>query len=115
MKIKFDERIVKCIRKRTKEQRYLKFELGLRYFFLNTDNSDITMDDLVYLDEVKHAIIIFMSKDISSKINSTFLDNAKSEFYEGITNLKKRHPNIPIIDIVLFMEDYYFNDDKGEN
>ena len=115
MKIKFDERIVKCIRKRTKEQRYLEFELGLRYFFLNTDNFDITMDDLVYLDEVKHAIIVFMSKDISSKINSTFLDNAKSEFYEGITNLKKRHPNIPIIDIVLFMEDYYFNDDKGEN
>lgn len=115
----FDERICKLIRSRSKKERFMSFERNLRYFFDSLNGLDITYkdinEDMILLDEVKQSIIIFMSKDMFNETNETFLDNAKQEFYNSLTKLKERHPNLPVANIVLFMEDYYFNDDKGEN
>lgn len=115
--MKFDERITKYIRSRTKEERFMSFELSLRYFFDSLNGSNITSykninEDMILLDEVKQSIIMFMSKDMFNETNEILLNHAKHDFYEGLTKLKERHPNLPIANIVLFMEDYYFNNEK---
>lgn len=39
--MELDERLVKCIRGRTKEERYMRFELKLKYFF--EDTTEVSM------------------------------------------------------------------------
>ena len=119
MKMEFDERICKLIRSRSKKERFMSFEMALKYFFedinrLNVEDKD-KYEDMFLLDEVKQSIIIFMSKDMFNETNEILLNRAKRDFYEGLTKLKERYSEIPITTIVLFMEDYYFNDDKREN
>ena len=115
----FNERVCKIIRGASKKERFMSFEMALKYFF--TDINRLTVEDkdryedMSLLDEVKQSIIIFMSKDMFNETNEILLNRAKHEFYEGLTKLKEKYPEIPIATIVLFMEDYYFNDDKGEN
>lgn len=90
-------------------KRYVEFEHTLRYLCCELKDKTEREDDFL-LDDIKQAIIVFSMKDLSGETNEIFLENMKTDFYNAIAKLEKRHTDIRhgIQIIKQFMEDYYF-------
>lgn len=105
---------INCIINRKREQsdheQWVDFEHTLRYILFDLHNNT-DRDDSFLLDDIKQAIIVFAMKDKFEETNENLLENMKNDFYESITKLEERHPDIKCrtTTIRMFMEKFYFN------
>lgn len=98
----------KLIRIKKKRERYVEFIHSLQYL-LNDLENPVTLEDMMLMDDIKQAVIVFITKNKYKETNKVFLKNMKYEFYDAIKKLSERHSDINSLPIILFMEDYYFN------
>ena len=91
-----------------KNAEWVKFEHELRYLLYDTEKEP-TIDDMRIVDELKQSIIIFFGRSQFNEDNSVFLENAKSDFYNAISELKKRHKDLQISSVKSFAEKFLFS------
>ena len=91
-----------------KNAEWIKFEHELRYLFYDNEK-DPTVDDMMLVDDLKQSIIIFLAKSQFGENDIIFLENAKSDFYSAINELKKRHKDIQISNVKNFAEKFLFS------
>ena len=94
-------------RKKDKHQRFEEFEHILRYVLIER-NEDIDKFDWFMLDQLKHAIIVFLLKNEFNEHNETFLANTQSEFYSALDRIKEKIPSWESEKVKLFVEDFIF-------
>lgn len=97
-------------RNKSDRERWMKFEITLRYLLCELNDKTDRKDSFL-LDDIKQSIIVFVMKDKFEETNKIFLENMKYDFYTAIDELEIRHPDIKgkTRTIKLFMEDFYFN------
>ena len=89
-------------------ERYTRFEHELRYL-LRELKDPLTIEDMLYYDDIKHCIMVFAIKDQFGEDNNVFLHNIKHDFYSAIEKLEEAHSDINCEFIKSFVEDYFFN------
>lgn len=89
----------------TPHQKFSAFEHDLN-FLLYDLKDEVTMQDYIYLNEIKQAIIIFILKNEYKESNETFVNNTKHQYIQYFKGLKDRHPDIKTYNIDMFMQKY---------
>lgn len=97
-----------------KNAEWVKFEHELRYLFYDNEKEP-TVDDMILANDLKQSIIIFLAKSNFNENNISFLENAKTDFYNAINELKKRHKDIQVSNVKNFAEKFLFSQEPTDH
>jgi len=90
---------------------YLEFEHTLRYFLYERKADKV---DYFHLNNIKHALIVFLMKDEFKETNEIFLSNMRTDIYNSIEYFSSKHVdlNSELKKIKQFIEKYIITEER---
>lgn len=100
-------------RQKSKHDRWSAFELDLKSLLYKM-NDPIVIDNYLLVDDIKHAIIVIMSKDFFDETDEILISNTLHDYYEAMDKLESSHPEIKdcLSCIRTFMDDFYLKSNE---